>query len=322
MRLPKTFLAIAAFGVSSLCPAATECDQFIWMASDAVNLNWDAGPIFIDAFDNQKLLSKEIAPGRLAKDVNDGDMEGIFEKVNACLAATKYYKFESSGYQLTDAQKQHYRNYVRRYKLAIDLRNQLAVETTLTNGMSFSCIDIYKHENARKYRDSIINPGTILGKSLTSYTDADFDLVGTKLDQCKLLAKNAEGVKVDDRFINKFEEFGNSLAAWKDVKSAFAVAEESERKEQIVQAEVSEKKQNPPWIVKTLDWIVKTIGGIGVLAVAIGSFGFVKRDKRFKTGRKNNEDDAPWAVQLAKVGFILVLTSTAYIFLAIKFLNI
>lgn len=235
----------------------------------------------------------------------DKELNEFFLDLDECAQSSRLEKLKRADgiYRYSDDEKRIFIENVKRMQSPFQFINEFAVEHIVFNDLKLSCAKLMDSSNV--YVSSTQPNGLLLGKPLSAYENSDFEKIRNKLNQCLgLVMATYDGFALDrGAFEASLLRISNAVTSWERERNLLATMIENAQKEK-------DRKESFPyvarvWISNAGNMVGKVIAFIGLVMIGIASKGVVKRDKRFKTGRVNNEDDAPWATKLGVLGFVV-----------------
>lgn len=239
------------------------------------------------------------------------ELNEFFLDLDECAQSSRLEKLKRADgiYRYSDDDKRLFIENIKRMQSPFKFIHDFTVDHIVFNDLKLSCAKLMDSHNA--YVSSTQPNGLLLGKPLSAYENHDFETIRNKVNQCLGLVRATY-----DGFALNQEAFEASLfltysavTSWESERNLLSAKADSARKEKERKESFSYVTRG--WMSEFGDKVGKAIIFIGILILAIAGSGVVKRDKRFKTGRVNNEDDAPWVIKLGTSGFAVALIGGA-----------
>lgn len=197
----------------------------------------------------------------------------------------------------------------KRYNFAVAISKQ----NQLSNDLSLSCVGLveglreYQPYAEKKMRFVPIDfDSLVYGKLFGEYASKDFEVIGHLIESCRPVYQ--EGAALDmlqKDVLSKFDLLSDGFSHWGVAQqSAIELRNkelEQRAKDEAVAAERKRRQENPTFIERSGDFL----GKVGMVGIGLFSLLWV-RDRRFKSGFKNNNEPPAWAVVGVGISFLFV----------------
>lgn len=242
---------------------------------------------------------------------DDDRMNDFLVNLDECTESSRLLRLkrDDGTYRYSDEEKQVFIENVKYMQRPFLFINEFTAEHIVSNEIKLSCTMLMNSGNA--YVSAKQPNSLLLGKPFSTYEKSDFDKIRNKINQClELVRSTYDGFTLNrEGFEKPLLNISNAVSSWESERNLLSAMIDDARKERERKESFSYVAQK--WLSEFGDKISNAIIFIGILMLIIASRGVVKRDKRFKTGRVNNEDDAPWAIKLGASGFAVALIGGA-----------
>lgn len=246
----------------------------------------------------------------------DNELNEFFLDLDECAQSSRLerLKFADGIYRYSDDEKRLFIENIKRMQSPFQFIHEFTEEHIVFNDLKLSCMKLMDSSNA--YVSAKQPNGLLLGKPLSAYENSDFEKIRNKINQCLgLVRATYVGFSLNKgAFEASLLHISNTVNSWESERNLLSAMIDSAQKEK--ERKESFSYVGREWISEFGDKVGKAIIFIGILIIAIAGSGVVKRDKRFKTGRVNNEDDAPWVVKLGTSGFAVAMIGGAIMLIA------
>ena len=289
--------------------AADECDDVLRVVAKQINFPSAPQSVEIDWQDIKSYPSKKILGDLELGQVDDEALSKLLSRADQCAAEKRPYYLEKFGYQFTPEQKNAFVQEIVAAQRPFPFIKAMLETTKSPNGIELSCHSLSSYE-ASHNRGGQVQVGTLIGKDILEFKDDDFEAISKRIDQCKgMVTTLYPGTIISERFAQKLDALKIDMPAIID-QQHIALEEKAKHDEEIRKAEEhKQQEEHPSTFVSILRWLEKINQAGGLMFIVGGSAGFVKLDKRFKTGRKNNEPHAKWAMPVTVIGFTMLIVS-------------
>lgn len=313
MKYLKHFLLLTLVLLPLTSYGADQCESVLGYFLKQVYFSQEIKPVSISYVDINGYAKQKIIGDIELGQIDDAKLAQIIETADTCAVVQKPYYLENTGYRFSQDQKNLLISKVIALQKPFPFIREMLEEQKTIGGLTLSCYALAgTHFN--RVKGILPMPDELFGKKMIGYIASDFNAIDEKITQCKgVITSPHDGFDVNGLFVEELDNLSTDLKEIK-VHQVEIQAEAMEQKAQVdekikIDTEREYKAEHPSLLVSILIWISKVNGVGGLIAIVIGMAGFVKSDKRFKTGRKNNEADAKWAIPLTILGLSMYVLS-------------
>lgn len=299
---------VLAFGATSVF---AECRDSMAM-SDFEQVIKEQRKVVLNTFDVlysgfMRYGSAKVTTGIPLDKFDDNKINDFLDNLDECTESSRLLRLkrDDGSYRYSDNEKQLFIENIKRMQRPFIFINEFTSEQIVSNDLKLSCTILMN--SGRAYVSAKQPNSLLLGKPLSSYETSDFNKIRNKLNQClELVRATYDGFALNrEEFEKPLLSISSAVTSWESERNLLSAMIDNARKEKERKESFSYVTQE--WVSSAGDKLGKAILIIGIIIIAIASNGLVKRDKRFKTGRVNNENDAPWATKLGALGFVVGL---------------
>ncbi len=289
--------------------SADECDDILRVVAKQIHFPSAPQPVTINWLDVESYPSIKIVGNIELRQVDDEVLAKILDRADECAEEKRPYYLEKTGYRFTPEHKDAFVQEIAAAQKPFSFIVAMLEKTKSPNGIELSCQTLSNYQPPLS-RGGLLQVSTLLGKELLELKNDDFEAISKKIDQCKaVVTSQYPGVIISEKFAQNLDALKSDMPMIVD-QQHLALQEKAKRDEEIQKADKrKQQEENPSTFVYILRWLEKINKTGGIIFIIIGSAGFAKLDKRFKTGRKNNELDAKWAMPVTIIGFVMLLFS-------------
>jgi hypothetical protein len=212
-------------------------------------------------------------------------------------------------------------NYIEGSKRANYLHGQFYDKETSSNGIATSCHNMLNYPHGHR---SKLDPNEyygqpsqdLVGKDFIKFSPDDFSFLEKKIDKCvSILDEFAKhGVYVTE-MTSRLRSLHEGMKSWPSIQ-AEAIKDQDEQdlieKQQKEKQIEAKRKETDPTILES---IAKYMNNAGILGLLVSIAAIPKKDKRFKSGYKDNAKRPAWVTTtfIASIFLMLISSLLSYI---------